>query len=126
MPYYPPTKASALRARDHLTSWTRVQSVQPGVYATTDFDLKKPSQSLLKSHSIKRPHASAGFEIFDYPAELPAMKDDDASALDASEGERIAKVRMQELQAVHAVAHGQGNADGPGCRRTVSARGLSA
>jgi type VI secretion system secreted protein VgrG len=112
VPYYPPTKSHALRERDHLTSWTRVLSVQPGVYATTDFDFKKPSTSLLKSHSIRRSHASASFEIFDYPAELPAMKDDDASALDADVAERIAKTRIEELQAGHAVAHGQGNAMG--------------
>jgi len=112
VPYYPPSTPNAFRTRDHLTSWTRVQSVLSGVYATTDFDFKTPSTSLLQSHSIKRSHANAGFEIFDYPAELPAKKDDDPTALDAGESKRIAKTRMEELQAGHAVAHGQGDAMG--------------
>jgi type VI secretion system secreted protein VgrG len=113
VPYYPPSLPETRRVRDHLTSWTHVRTVQPGSYATTDFDFKKPATSLLKSHSIQRSHASASFEIFDYPAELPAKKDDDASALeDASESARIAKTRIEELQAGHLVAHGQGNAMG--------------
>lgn len=112
VPYYPPATPNTQRVRDHLTSWTCVQSVQPGTYATTDFDFKQPATSLLKSHSIKRKHASAAFEIFDYPAELPAMKDDDPSALHGGEAERIAKTRIEELQAGQTVAHGQGNAMG--------------
>lgn len=112
VPYYPAGGNEADRERDHLTSWTFVKSVQPGVYATTDFDFKKPSTSLLKTHTIKRSHARADLEIFDYPAELPAMKDADGTALAASEGARIAKLRLEELQAGYMVAHGQGNAMG--------------
>jgi type VI secretion system secreted protein VgrG len=112
VPYYPPSKPDTQRVRDHLTSWTYVKTVQPGAYATTDFDLKKPSTSLLKSHSAARKHARADLEVFDYPAELPAMKDTDNTALAAGESERIAKLRLEELQAGHTVAHGQGNAFG--------------
>jgi len=112
VPYYPPTTPDFHRVRDHLTSWTFVKTVQPGKYATTDFDLKKPSTSLLKSHTIKRSHSHAEAEIFDYPAELPAMKDTDSSALESGESERIAKLRLQELQAAYMVAQGHGNALG--------------
>jgi type VI secretion system secreted protein VgrG len=51
-------------------------------------------------------------EVFDYPAELPAMKDADGTALAAAESARIAKLRLEELQAGHMTAHGQGNALG--------------
>ena len=112
VPYYPPSKPDTLRERDHLTSWSHVKTVQPGAYATTDFDLKKPSTSLLKSHSAARKHARADLEVFDYPAELPAMKDTDGTALPPGDSERIAKLRLEELQAGHMVAHGQGNALG--------------
>jgi type VI secretion system secreted protein VgrG len=112
VPYYPPSKPAAMRARDHLTSWNYARSVQPGAYATTDFDFKKPSTSLLKSHSLQRAHSHADMEIFDYPAELPAMKDTDGTALAAGESARIAKLRLEELQAGHMVAQGQGNAVG--------------
>jgi type VI secretion system secreted protein VgrG len=112
VPYYPPSLPDTRRVRDHLTSWTYVKTVQPGTYATTDFDFKKPSTSLLKSHVIKRNHALASSEIFDYPADLPAMADTDGTALAAGESARIAKVRLEELQSTHRVAHGQGNALG--------------
>ena len=36
VPYYPPGGNEADRERDHLTSWSFVKSVQPGMYATTD------------------------------------------------------------------------------------------
>ena len=111
VPYYPPSLPNTRRTRDHLTSWTHVRTVQPGVYATSDFDFKKPTTSLLKTQSIERQHAVANFEIFDYPADLPAKKDEDTAALE-DESERVAKTRIEELQASHLVAHGQGNAMG--------------
>lgn len=113
IPYYPPSLPETRRVRDHLTSWTHVRTVQPGTYATTDYDFKKPATSLLKSRSIKGQHAAASFEIFDYPAELPAKRDDDDAALeDSAESARIAKIRIEELQSGHLVAHGKGNATG--------------
>jgi len=113
VPYYPPSLPETRRVRDHLTSWTHVRTVQSGSYATTDYDFKKPATSLLKSHSIKGQHAAASFEIFDFPAELPAKRDDDGTALeDSAESARIAKIRIEELQSGHLVAHGQGNATG--------------
>jgi type VI secretion system secreted protein VgrG len=111
VPYYPPSLPNTRRTRDHLTSWTHVRTVQPGSYATTDYDFKQPKTSLLKSQSVERQHAIASFEVFDYPADLPAKKDEDATALE-DESERIAKTRIEELQAGHLVAHGQGNAMG--------------
>jgi type VI secretion system secreted protein VgrG len=112
VPYYPPTTTHSHRVRDHLSSWTFVRTVQPGKYSTTDFDLKKPSASLLKSKEIPRNHSHSKGEIFDFPAGLPAMKDTDATALDASDGARIAATRLVELQARHMVAQGHGNAMG--------------
>lgn len=112
VPYYPPTLSAAQRKRDHLTSWTFVRSVQPGKYATTDFDFKKSTTSLLDTNEVTRKHAQAAFEIYDYPAEATAMKDADDSALVAAESARIAKIRLQEFQACHSVAHGRGNAMG--------------
>jgi type VI secretion system secreted protein VgrG len=113
VPYYPPTEKESLRERDHLTSWTCVATVQPGGYATGDFDFKAPKKNLFKTAKKPLPHATANGEIFDYPAEVPAMKDDGAEALEsAAEVDRIAKMRLAELQAAHEIAHGHGNALG--------------
>jgi type VI secretion system secreted protein VgrG len=112
VPYFPPTTPDSQRERDHLTSWSYLKTVQPGAYATSDFDFKKPSTPLLKTHTVKSAHAHGDLEIFDYPTELPSRKDMEATALEASESTRIAKMRLEELQAGHFVARGQGNAMG--------------
>ncbi len=104
VPYFPPSAPDAQRERDHLASWTLSKSVESGAYATTDFDFTAPKKSLLQTSSISKSHAQATFEIFDYPAEL--------NKLDSGEASRIAKVRIQEIQATQTVAHGAGNAAG--------------
>ena len=104
VPYFPPSTADAQRDRDHLVSWTISKSVQSGAYATTDYDFTAPKKSLLQSSSISKSHAHADFEIFDYPAELGKM--------DSGEASRLAKVRIQEIQATQTIAHGGGNAAG--------------
>jgi type VI secretion system secreted protein VgrG len=112
VPYFPPTAENVGRERDHLSAWTYVKSVQTGAYATTDYDFTKSAASLLKDHAIKRSHAIADFEIFDYPAELPGTKVGVDGPLDDSVTERFVKNRIEAMQASHAVAHGKGNAEG--------------
>jgi type VI secretion system secreted protein VgrG len=112
VPYFPPTTTNVGRERDHLSAWTYVKSVQPGVYATTDYDFTRSTATLLKQHSIARSHAAANLEIFDYPAELPATKAGADGPLDESVTERFAKNRIEAMQATHAIAHGRGNAEG--------------
>lgn len=104
VPFYPPGMPDARRERDHLTSWSFTKSVQSGAYATTDFDFKQPRASLLSTETIGRKHSQSSFEIFDYPAELAVMQ--------ADQSKRVAKLRIQELQAPHMVLRGQGDAAG--------------
>jgi type VI secretion system secreted protein VgrG len=104
VPYYPPTTSQAQRERDHLESWVLTKSVESGAYALTDYDFTAPKKSLLQSSTISKPHAHADFEIFDYPAEL--------AKYDSGEASRVAKLRIQELQATQTVARGQGDAAG--------------
>jgi type VI secretion system secreted protein VgrG len=104
VPYYPPSSSDVQRERDHLTSWIQSKSVQSGAYVTTDYDFSAPKKSLLQSSSISKPHAQSKFEIYDYPAEL--------GKLDSGETTRVAKVRIQELQATQTLASGEGDAAG--------------
>lgn len=107
VPYFPPDENEVERKRDHLNLWTSTKSVRTGSYANTDYDFEKPRQSLLGSESISRKHAHASFEVFDYPADL--------AKLTAGESSRVAKVRIEELQASYAVMHGEGDAVGLVC-----------
>jgi type VI secretion system secreted protein VgrG len=106
VPYYPPGGTDTQRERDYLESWVWTKSVQPGSFATTDFDFEKPRKSLSGSSTIERKHSQASYEIFDYPAEL--------SKLEASQTEATAKIRIEELQASYLIAHGHGTAAGLG------------
>jgi type VI secretion system secreted protein VgrG len=104
VPYYPPGASQAQRKRDHLSAWSFARRVQPGVYATTEYDFANPKTRLLSSEPVSRKHGLATFEIFDAPAEIPKMT--------TAETARIAKIRIEELQSRHMVGSGSGNAAG--------------
>ncbi|HSN69951.1 MAG TPA: type VI secretion system tip protein TssI/VgrG, partial [Steroidobacteraceae bacterium] len=104
VPYYPPTTATAHRVRDHLSAFSIRASVQPGAFATTDFDFEKSTQSLAGSYAAAGKHTHGGFEIYDYPAEL--------GKLDASTSKRVARTRTEELRARALLAEARGDAVG--------------
>ncbi len=104
VPYYAPGGKDALRQRDHLESWSYTKVVQPGSFATTDYDFEKPRKSLASSSTISRSHQQSTFEVFDYPGAL--------SQLEPGQSDATSKVRIQELQAGYMVANGHGNAAG--------------
>ncbi len=104
VPFYPATATAAQRERDHLQSWMFQKSFQPGTFATRDYDFEHPSPIPAGTSSISRAHNPSKFEIFDYPAE--------ATQLSSAGLDRVAKVRVQELQASQLVARGHGDAAG--------------
>jgi type VI secretion system secreted protein VgrG len=102
IPYLPPTEAGSSRWRDYIHSWKFSKSVRPGKYAHTDYDFKKPKSDLSSNALQPRSHSYADYEIYDYPGEYEAPPD----------GENYARYRIQELQTVHEVLEGKGNARG--------------
>ncbi|HRJ49080.1 MAG: type VI secretion system tip protein VgrG [Phycisphaeraceae bacterium] len=88
-----------------ILDWTYEKSVQPGKYATTDYNFKTPSTPLLAPAENLPAHAAKEFEIFDPPGEYEAK----------AAGDEIAKVRLQELQAMQEAASGVGNSRGIAC-----------
>ena len=101
LPYFPPDE-HLRRERDHIYDWNISQEVQPGVYALNDFDFTRPKANLEVKASIKRDHARATMEIYDYPGEYP----------DTGDGENYVRARIEELQAEHEQVQGQANARG--------------
>jgi type VI secretion system secreted protein VgrG len=91
--------------REAITQWALEKEVQPVSTALNDFDFKKPKTSLLATSKTNRKHGKAEFEIYDFPGEY----------LDNGEGDRLADVRLNELQTNYEFAQGD-----------ASARGLSA
>ena len=104
VPYFPLTENAVKRERDHLSAWSFQKSFQPGTFATREYDFKTPAPLLDGTSTVSRPYDSAKYEIFDFPAE-PAL-------LTSGDVQRVAKMRVQELQAAQMSARGSGDAAG--------------
>lgn len=98
--FRPPGRAAVLV--EHVSSWQVGKGVRSGKATLKDFDFKKPAKDLTKSSEIARSHANATYEIYDYPGEY----------VEPGDGDALAKIRIEELQAQHEVASGQSDARG--------------
>jgi len=88
--------------REVITDWTVEKELQPVATALQDFDFKKPKTSLLSPANQSRSYGKAEYEIYDYPGEH----------LTTGEGQRLADVRLAELQSQYEVLHGEASARG--------------
>jgi len=100
IPYRPDAKAT----KDHqvISDWVLTKEVQPGVYTLNDFDFEKPKKPLEATSKHVAGHASADYEIYDYPGEYREFGD----------GETYARKRIEELHSRHEVGRGQATAAG--------------
>lgn len=90
--------------QEHLKHWSVRKALFAGKYATRAFDFKAPTPVLAGSSAISRPHRAEKYEVFDYPA--PVARESSPAV------ERVAKMRVQELQTPQMRAHGSGNVIG--------------
>lgn len=95
---------------EHIYEWTVEKRVQPGTFVHTDFDFKNPREPLLARASVNRDYMASGFEMFDFPGEYTGFK----------AGERYARLRIEELQVRHHLAHGVADARGIAAGHTFS------
>jgi type VI secretion system secreted protein VgrG len=104
VPYHPHQQGA--QDKEAVTDWTVEKELQPGVFAHNDFDFENPRQAaqngLVAQSSVSRAHENAEFEIYDYPGEF----------VQHGEGESLAKLRIQELQARHETLEGEASALG--------------
>jgi type VI secretion system secreted protein VgrG len=96
---YRPSSGSV---QETLWSWVVAHEVQPGGYATTNFDFTKPRRTSLANSALDRSHGQSQFEQFDYLGEQSPF----------NEGERYSKLRLEERQAEHETYSGEGDARG--------------
>ncbi|HEX4320602.1 MAG TPA: type VI secretion system tip protein TssI/VgrG [Acidobacteriaceae bacterium] len=90
---------AGLDADDVVNSWNMEQELRSGMYTLTDYNFETPSANLVASEStVFDVGGNSGFEIFDYPGDYTTRGD----------GTAAAKLRMQEEEASHLVAHGSG------------------
>jgi type VI secretion system secreted protein VgrG len=85
---------------DVVRRWRLEHELRPGKYALTDYNFQTPSTSLLvTTNSIVSEGDNDALEVFDYPGEFE----------ERAGGETWVKARMEEEEAPHAVASGDGN-----------------
>lgn len=96
--YRPEQRGAAIRER--INKWSVEHAVQPGVYVLKDFDFKQPKKQLLSKAAEPKQHAAAEFEMYDWPGEY----------VEPGDGDKYAKIRLQELQLDHAFAFGESDA----------------
>jgi type VI secretion system secreted protein VgrG len=100
---------------DTLERWWVERAVQTGGYATTDYDFRAPATSLLKTRDKPRSHVRGNLKVYDYPAlpeGLGGLAEDQGGASIskvASAVQRIANLRLEELQSAHERFHGHGS-----------------
>jgi type VI secretion system secreted protein VgrG len=96
--YRPEQRGAALRER--IDSWKIEHAVQPGAYVLRDFDFKLPKKQLISKAAEPKQHAAAEFEMYDWPGEY----------VEAGDGDKYAKIRLQELQVDHAFVRAESDA----------------
>jgi len=87
---------------ERISEWTVEKRVRSGKFAHVDYNFEKPSTSLMSIEKLKMPHAEADYEIYDYPGEYSEKTD----------GDKYAKLRMEELAQSHEVCTGQSDSRG--------------
>ncbi|MBI3897462.1 MAG: type VI secretion system tip protein VgrG [Gammaproteobacteria bacterium] len=97
-----PKGQSTRPEREYIGNWACEREIRPGKYVLHDFDFEKPSVNLAALTSLQRSHGLADYEIFDYPGSYTNRED----------GEKYARIRMEELQARHELVNADSNARG--------------
>ncbi|MFZ4859452.1 MAG: type VI secretion system Vgr family protein [Desulfuromonadaceae bacterium] len=84
---------------DFITALEKTQELRPAKYTLNDFNFKIPNTSLKVDLPSKYPLGSGDREIYDYPGEFD----------NKTEGERFARIRMEEEEAQITTITGTGN-----------------
>ncbi|MDD5296180.1 MAG: type VI secretion system tip protein TssI/VgrG [Rhodocyclaceae bacterium] len=84
--------------KECITEWHASHEIQPGRFTIKDFDFQKPKADLTAKSSISEDHEMFNFEYYDYPGEYETT----------DEGDRLSKVRIQELHSNFQVVSASG------------------
>jgi len=102
IPFYAPD-AAVIANEEHVHRWVVTKEVDPGGYTTDDYDFRKPRAKLEQRKQHPLGHANDRYKFYDYPGGYVEP---------APDGERYAKVRLEELQAPHETLTGYTNVRG--------------
>jgi type VI secretion system secreted protein VgrG len=86
VPFFP--AGAQRRDVDHMHAWSASCRLVSGAYAAKDFNFETPKRNALAQLSSPAGTAHDDLEVFHYPGVFP----------DKSEGEKVVRVRLEELQ----------------------------
>ena len=89
IPYRAPGEANV--ETEHISQWQVRHDMQTSTVILDDYDFTKPKVDLEGRSMVSRQHSQADYELFDYPGRYSEVRD----------GERLAKIRIEELQVGH-------------------------
>ena len=112
LPFHRP--AGFVVDEDHVQRFRFAEEIQPGTVSLRDFNFKKPDLSM---HADGKAAVDADLEVYDYPGEYQNPGDGTSA-----KGTRLAKLRLEEWQAVRKVGQGESDCERflPGSLFTLS------
>jgi len=102
-----------LRAvEDHIWQWSSELMVMPGTFTYRDYNFTTPTADLETRSMLQGSHPHGDLEVYDYPGPYDT----------AANGDKLAKVRMQDLNSRRQILYGTSNSRRlyTGCKFTLS------
>ncbi|MEY4719246.1 MAG: type secretion system tip protein VgrG [Pseudomonadota bacterium] len=88
------------RQYPHVYDWCLSQQIQSGSYQLNDYHFETPKADLKTQAKLQGEHAESAKAVYDYPGEYTKH----------AEGDRYAKIRVEEMRAAFEQIHAKGNA----------------
>ena len=104
-----PADGSAQGVQDFFTDWSSRRHVNSSKYVMNDYGYADPKADLLVSAAHRVSTAWAEYEQYEYPGAYPVSE---SGQPDRTQGERLAKKRMQRELSLHETSSGHGNVRG--------------
>jgi type VI secretion system secreted protein VgrG len=101
IPYLPPGHVN-LALPEFIDGWQVGKQIRPGAVVLKDFNFETPKAQLRVSRSAPNPHENAKFEDYDYPGDYRV----------SSDGETLARIRLEEINTRYEQTRGTGTAQG--------------
>ena len=87
---------------ERIDDWHAQQEIRSGSVVLEAFDFEKPKADLLSKRTDPNDHEKADLEVYEYPGKY----------IDQADGEVLAKLRLEEINALHDVRTGGGSVRG--------------
>ncbi|HEX2830701.1 MAG TPA: type VI secretion system tip protein TssI/VgrG [Burkholderiales bacterium] len=112
LPYQPLDRVRP--EKEAVTRWTFGYEVQPGSYATNDYNFKEPRVDRNANREEPKQNELGTYEVYDYPGEYD----------DRGEGLHVAVTRIEELHVQYELAHATTISRGLACGCTFKLKGF--